>query len=171
MDLFIKDQITRKLLLTSTNPQMSHELTHINSQDNFSDQLKECEISNLGKPSEDDQTTASTSLFHRKKGKSRRKPKPRMKKMIKVGPKKLVFNVAFTRYPLVKKIGKEMGWRLSTNEESKDFDIFWSDLSQADTKLREMRSWQKINHFPEMNQICRKNNLAKNLRIMESSFP
>jgi len=79
--------------------------------------------------------------------------------------------VAQTRYPLIKKIGKEMGWRLSTNEEREDWDIWWSDLSVPSEKLQKMREWQKVNHFPAMYQICRKNHLAQNLKILEKVFP
>lgn len=38
-------------------------------------------------------------------------------------------------------------------------------------KLTRMRNYQKLNHFPSMYQICRKNLLAKNLKKMERMYP
>jgi tubulin polyglutamylase TTLL6/13 len=37
-------------------------------------------------------------------------------------------------------------------------------------RLVKMKNYQKINHFPSMYQICRKNLLAKNLKRMERIF-
>jgi len=37
--------------------------------------------------------------------------------------------------------------------------------------LSKMQSHQKINHFPGMNVLSRKNNLAKNMHKMQYAFP
>ncbi len=37
--------------------------------------------------------------------------------------------------------------------------------------LNKLQSHQKINHFPGMNTLSRKNNLAKNLSRMQEGFP
>lgn len=75
-----------------------------------------------------------------------------------------------TQYDVIKEAAEELGWKLSYNDND-EWDVFWSDLPLSTEKLTRMRNFQKINHFPSMYQICRKNLLAKNLKKMERIFP
>jgi tubulin polyglutamylase TTLL6/13 len=52
-----------------------------------------------------------------------------------------------------------------------DWDIVWTDLAPSLDKFPKIRSYQKINHFPGMFQIARKNYLARNLKKMKKQFP
>lgn len=52
-----------------------------------------------------------------------------------------------------------------------DWDILWRDGSVSLTTLSHMRTNQKINHFPGMFEISRKNCLAKNLNHFREAFP
>lgn len=70
---------------------------------------------------------------------------------------------------MIKESGEEVGWKLSF-EENEEYDVYWSDLPLGSEKLSKMKNYQKINHFPSMYQICRKNLLAKNLKKMERMF-
>lgn len=56
-------------------------------------------------------------------------------------------------------------------DDNDEWDVFWSDLPCGTEKLTRMRNYQKINHFPSMYQICRKNLLAKNIKKMERMYP
>jgi tubulin polyglutamylase TTLL6/13 len=75
-----------------------------------------------------------------------------------------------TQYDVIKEAAEELGWKL-TEYDNEEFDVFWSDLPCGTEKLSHMRNYQKLNHFPSMYQICRKNLLAKNLKKMERRYP
>lgn len=75
-----------------------------------------------------------------------------------------------TQYDVIKEVAEELGWKLSY-EDNDEFDVFWSDLPCSTEKLSKMKNYQKLNHFPSMYQVCRKNLLAKNLKKMEKMFP
>ena len=52
-----------------------------------------------------------------------------------------------------------------------EWDILWTDgLIQVD-KLYRMKPYQRINHFPGMYALARKNNLARNLQRMLKHHP
>lgn len=63
-----------------------------------------------------------------------------------------------------------MGWKLSYND-SKNWDLKWNDCAITSDFLSKMSSHQKINHFPGMNTLHRKNTLAKNLYRMYDDDP
>ena len=58
-----------------------------------------------------------------------------------------------------------MGWKLQYND-SKNWDLKWNDCAITADFLAKMAPHQKINHFPGMNTLHRKNTLAKNLYRM-----
>ena len=69
---------------------------------------------------------------------------------------------------------KEFGWKLSHRDPWNtqiEWDIQWSDVAPWLEKWKEMKPFQKINHFPGMYQIARKNYLARNLIKMQKQFP
>ena len=82
----------------------------------------------------------------------------------------IVFNVTNTQYDVIKKVGELSGYTLTTNE-FEEWDMFWNDLGIDNDMLIKMKSFQKINHFPGMYNIAKKNFLAKNLNKMRRTFP
>ena len=93
---------------------------------------------------------------------------------IKKKPKKssITCNVSFTKYEVVKHVAsKTFGWKLSTEEEDERWDVLWTDSAVPPEKLSKMQSYQKINHFPGMYSISRKNYLAMNLTKLKKRFP
>lgn len=90
-------------------------------------------------------------------------------------PKKkprIICNTGDTEYEVVKSVAeKSMGWQLNNDFTSDEFDIEWTDNSVSPDKLMKMRPYQKINHFPGMYGICKKNYLAWNLNRMLKMFP
>lgn len=86
------------------------------------------------------------------------------------------------RYDLIKDIAKKVfGWRCTRNKPDKetgsevlthkhaDFDILWLDQDFHIDRLKSLKSYQKINHFPGMTIISMKNNLAKYLKLMQKT--
>lgn len=52
-----------------------------------------------------------------------------------------------------------------------DWDIMWTDNAVTPDQLAKMKPHQKINHFPGMFTLSRKNYLARNLGKMSKVFP
>ena len=50
-----------------------------------------------------------------------------------------------------------------TDDEDDDWDVFWTDGGVQPERLLKMKSYQRINHFPGMYTLARKNHLARNL--------
>lgn len=66
-----------------------------------------------------------------------------------------------------------MGWAVISDEEfqESEWDLWFADLGVESEKLKQMKSYQKCNHFPAMYQCARKNFLAKNLKRLQKFFP
>lgn len=73
------------------------------------------------------------------------------------------------KYRIVSEIAKELNWKL-TNEHNL-WNIFWTDSIMGVSFCLTMHRFQKINHFPGMMEICRKDLLARNLNRMLKIFP
>ncbi|OMJ76038.1 hypothetical protein SteCoe_23175 [Stentor coeruleus] len=85
---------------------------------------------------------------------------------------RIVCNVGDTKYEVVKHVAaKCLGWHLTDDFLDDNWDIEWTDNSVSPDKLSKMRQYQKINHFPGMYGICKKNYLAWNLNRMCKLFP
>lgn len=69
---------------------------------------------------------------------------------------------------------EEVCWELDYSlhfEKEGPWDIRWTDGAVSVEALSKMASHQKVNHFPGMNTLSRKNNLAKNMLKMMARFP
>ncbi|XP_013924713.1 PREDICTED: tubulin polyglutamylase TTLL13-like isoform X5 [Thamnophis sirtalis] len=55
--------------------------------------------------------------------------------------------------------------------EDEEWTVYWTDCSVSLERVMEMKRFQKINHFPGMAEICRKDLLARNLNRMLRLFP
>lgn len=83
----------------------------------------------------------------------------------------MTVNVAFTKYKIVRYVAKKVfGYKLCTNDND-DWDICWVDCGISHERLMKMKSYQRINHFPGMYGLARKNLLARNLMKMYAKFP
>nr|XP_056719931.1 tubulin polyglutamylase TTLL6 [Euleptes europaea] len=60
---------------------------------------------------------------------------------------------------------------LREGSELDDWTLYWTDYSVSLDRVLEMKSYQKINHFPGMSEICRKDLLARNMSRMLKLFP
>ena len=100
---------------------------------------------------------------------------------------RLVMNVYCTEYDVIRKVArKELNFKLREYPEDhdgairkgvhnqkllKEWDVTWHDLSITPDFLSKLNPWQKINQFPGMYCICKKNYLARNLMRMKRVFP
>lgn len=73
------------------------------------------------------------------------------------------------RYDVIRKIAQKFGYKEVLDGES--WNLYWTDLSITVERCKEMKRFQKINHFPGMLEICRKDLLARNLIRMQRMFP
>lgn len=63
-----------------------------------------------------------------------------------------------------------LGYKISDKPDN-NWDLLWTDTAVSSERLSKMRIVQKINHFPGMYQIARKNCMALNLNKLRKNFP
>ncbi|XP_052121686.1 tubulin polyglutamylase ttll6-like isoform X2 [Frankliniella occidentalis] len=73
------------------------------------------------------------------------------------------------RYDVVRRVSKRFGMKDVSEDEP--WNLYWTDLSISLERCKDMKRFQKINHFPGMAEICRKDLLARNLNRMLRLFP
>ncbi|XP_038077493.1 tubulin polyglutamylase ttll6-like isoform X3 [Patiria miniata] len=91
-----------------------------------------------------------------------RKKKKKKKKFIGI-------NLSGCKYDSVKRMSKKFGMKEVTDDE--DWTLLWTDCSVSLERVMEMKRFQKVNHFPGMGEICRKDLLGRNLTRMLKLFP
>merc|ERR1719506_1908316 len=99
-------------------------------------------------------------------------PQSPVKKTKKKRKKRSRISMCLTmcKYPLIWNIVREeFGW--STVEEDEAWNIFWTDMSVSTERAMKMGAFQRINHFPGMSEIARKNSLARNLNRISKAMP
>ncbi|XP_077462659.1 tubulin polyglutamylase TTLL7 isoform X3 [Stigmatopora argus] len=74
-------------------------------------------------------------------------------------------NVAGTKYEIVRIVMNEVGF-LKTRDDDETANLIWNDSAVQHEKIAELRNYQRINHFPGMGEICRKDCLARNMSKM-----
>ncbi|XP_030388289.1 tubulin polyglutamylase TTLL13 isoform X2 [Scaptodrosophila lebanonensis] len=77
--------------------------------------------------------------------------------------------VEHTRFPLVGRISKSMGFQHVP--EHRLWNVQWCDASPHIDLFKAMKRFQQINHFPGMSEICRKDMLSRNLNRMLKMYP
>ncbi|XP_050528158.1 tubulin polyglutamylase TTLL6-like [Daktulosphaira vitifoliae] len=73
------------------------------------------------------------------------------------------------KYDIVNFVAKSLG--MKEMDHNKPWDICWTDSLISVEKVKDMKKYQKINHFPGVVEICRKDLLASNLNRMIFVFP
>ena len=77
--------------------------------------------------------------------------------------------VTNTKYECVRRVARKLGFK--EVEESDDWTLFWTDTSVSIDRVNQMKRWQKINHYPGMSEICRKDFLTRNMNRMAKLYP
>ncbi|XP_011053219.1 PREDICTED: tubulin polyglutamylase TTLL13-like [Acromyrmex echinatior] len=73
------------------------------------------------------------------------------------------------KYDVVRRVAVRFGMREVTEDSS--WNLYWTDLSINVERVKDMKRFQRVNHFPGMTEICRKDLLARNLNRMQKLFP
>ncbi|KAJ8030028.1 Tubulin polyglutamylase TTLL13 [Holothuria leucospilota] len=102
-----------------------------------------------------------------KKEPEKRCPSPKKRRRRK---KRVIgINLTNCKYDSVRRMSKKFGMKEVGEDE--DWTLYWTDYSVALERVMEMKRYQKINHFPGMSEICRKDLLARNLMRLLKLFP
>ncbi|XP_052793539.1 tubulin polyglutamylase ttll6-like isoform X31 [Mya arenaria] len=94
------------------------------------------------------------------------------KKVVKKKKKKkkwLYICLLNCKYDVVRKVSRRFGFKEVSDDD--DWTLYWTDYSVALERVMDMKKYQKINHFPGMSEICRKDLLARNMNRMLKMFP
>lgn len=79
---------------------------------------------------------------------------------------------ADTQYAVVKQVARKLKWTQVTEPFSNmNFDLCWTDCHVKQETFYKMNQYQRINHFPGMDILSRKNNLGKSLMSFRNRFP
>ncbi|XP_076176739.1 tubulin polyglutamylase TTLL13-like isoform X2 [Ptiloglossa arizonensis] len=73
------------------------------------------------------------------------------------------------KYDAVRRVAAHFGMKEVTEDSS--WNLYWTDLSVSVERAKDMKRYQKVNHFPGMTEICRKDLLARNLNRMLKLYP
>ncbi|XP_055979636.1 tubulin polyglutamylase TTLL7 [Sorex fumeus] len=96
------------------------------------------------------------------------KTKGKVRKKKKKGT--ITANVAGTKFEIVRLVIDEMGF-IKAPDEDETSNLIWCDAAVQQEKIAELQNYQRINHFPGMGEICRKDFLARNMTKMIKSQP
>ncbi|CAF1520442.1 unnamed protein product, partial [Adineta ricciae] len=77
--------------------------------------------------------------------------------------------VSMCKYECVRRAAKRLNFREVADED--DWNVYWTDTSVGIDRVGQMKKWQKVNHFPGMSEICRKDSLTRNMARMIKMFP
>ncbi|OQS04500.1 tubulin polyglutamylase [Thraustotheca clavata] len=89
--------------------------------------------------------------------------------------KTIKVNMTLAKYEVIKKIAKDRGWKMITDETDKaaiaQCNLHWIDVPDFLNTFKHMHPFQKVNHFPGMSNLARKSKLARNFQRMTKLFP
>ncbi|XP_036045138.1 tubulin polyglutamylase TTLL13 [Onychomys torridus] len=102
-------------------------------------------------------STADTDDLEAGRRKRKRKRRP------------LAINLTNCKYESVRRAAQMCG--LKEVGEDEEWAVYWTDCSVSLERVMDMKRFQKINHFPGMTEICRKDLLARNLNRMQKLYP
>lgn len=101
-----------------------------------------------------------------KSGSRQNDPQTKKKRKAK---KSLSICISNCRYEVIRRVAKK--FNLKEVGENDKWNLFWTDYTVSIERCKEMKRFQRINHFPAMLEICRKDLLARNLNRMLKVFP
>jgi len=73
------------------------------------------------------------------------------------------------QYDSVRRAAKSLGFK--EINEGDHWTVYWTDCSVSVERCTSMKNFQRINHFPGMSEICRKDLLSRNLTRMMKQYP
>ncbi|KND00368.1 uncharacterized protein SPPG_04692 [Spizellomyces punctatus DAOM BR117] len=97
------------------------------------------------------------------------RPTPTIKRKSKKKVLSITVNTVNCKYDVVRDCCQRLGYRVVDDLEP--WMLFWIDTGVSVERVLGMKPYQKINHFPGMHEICRKDRLARNLGRLSRLFP
>ncbi|TYZ62625.1 hypothetical protein PybrP1_002385 [[Pythium] brassicae (nom. inval.)] len=89
--------------------------------------------------------------------------------------KKVRVNLTLCKYEVVRKIARDRGWVMVTDENDRAgiaaCNLHWIDVPDFLNTFKILLPYQKVNHFPGMSNLARKSKLARNFERMKKLFP
>ncbi|TMW60744.1 hypothetical protein Poli38472_000786 [Pythium oligandrum] len=89
--------------------------------------------------------------------------------------KRVRVNMTLCKYEVVRKIVRDRGWQMVTDEEDKagltSCNVHWIDVPDFQGTFKMLQPYAKVNHFPGMTNLARKSKLARNFDRMKKLFP
>uniref|UniRef100_A0A1I8GM16 Tubulin--tyrosine ligase-like protein 9 n=1 Tax=Macrostomum lignano TaxID=282301 RepID=A0A1I8GM16_9PLAT len=80
-------------------------------------------------------------------------------------------NLAGTHYALVETAARLIGFVRTNKDDFKTPFLIWNDTFISMERLTQLKPFQRVNHFPGMAEICRKDLLAKNMGKLNQRYP
>ncbi|XP_018408629.1 PREDICTED: tubulin polyglutamylase TTLL7 [Nanorana parkeri] len=105
-----------------------------------------------------------SALPYQTNGSNRRKIRKKRKNGV------ITANVSGTKYEIVRQVIEEMHF-VKSRDDDETTNLIWSDCAIQHEKIAELRNYQRINHFPGMGEICRKDCLSRNMNKMIKCQP
>lgn len=147
------------LLDSSTvNDSCDHKGKEIEDEASIAEDCEDEDVEEVRNP-----TTAQRNQDRKRVVNSSNKKKP-------VRKRRVTANIAATKYEIVRKVCLQSGMYITRDDDFNSF-LIWSDSAVPVERIIELKSFQKINHFPSMGEICRKDNLARNMAKMQRAHP
>jgi tubulin polyglutamylase TTLL6/13 len=81
----------------------------------------------------------------------------------------ILFFMGGSKYEVVRDAAESLGYVESTDEN--DYHLQWIDTSVSIERVKRLKPFQKINHFPGMLEICRKAAMGRNLNRLKLMLP
>ncbi|XP_005098301.1 tubulin polyglutamylase TTLL7 [Aplysia californica] len=79
-------------------------------------------------------------------------------------------NLSGTRYEVVRQMVEKVGFTVSKDDDPTSY-LIWNDCFVSLDKISELKPYQRINHFPGMGEVTRKDALARNVSKMQKAVP
>ncbi|KAK3777662.1 hypothetical protein RRG08_021773 [Elysia crispata] len=93
-----------------------------------------------------------------------------VKKKRRRGRERITANLSGTRYEVVRQMVEKMGFSVAKDDDPTSY-LIWNDCFVSPDKISELKPYQRINHFPGMGEVTRKDALARNYLKMQKALP
>lgn len=81
----------------------------------------------------------------------------------------VLYNIIWYIMLSVREVVEKLGYSVTRDDDSLAY-LLWNDTFVSTERISEMKSFQRINHFPGMGEICRKDCLARNMAKYATVF-
>ncbi|XP_063414069.1 tubulin polyglutamylase TTLL7-like isoform X2 [Mytilus trossulus] len=82
----------------------------------------------------------------------------------------IIVNLSGTRYEVIRQMAEKLGFTPSKDDDPNGY-LIWNDSFVSAERINELKPFQRINHFPGMGEITRKDCLARNMLKVSKEFP